>query len=110
MSEESSPKLKNDFQDFSLISGKLKTKSTQEINSKKRKIPEGINIEELGGASKKIKDSTTKGVKCVPEEQSNPWGMLLGLYYWQTTTEKKYAAKKEIKDSFVKVAQVRSKI
>lgn len=106
MSEDSSPKAKHNIQDFSLISNTFSTSLNEEV-SKKRPFPVDIDIPEIEVSKKKIKESTSKGVKYVPEEQTNPWGMLLGLYHYQTTTNRKYAAKKEIKDSFVKVAQVR---
>lgn len=62
-----------------------------------------MNSDELLERSSISKSKQTSKFRA-PEPESNPWSILIGLFYFQQNQQRKYATKKEIKSEIEKIS------
>lgn len=67
---------------------------------KRLKIMDSDELLERSSMSKSKQSSKFK----VPEAETNPWAILIGLFYFQQNQQRKYATKKEIKSEIEKIS------
>ena len=89
-----------------------------QANKSNLKRPESLQKNEFDHPEKRLKlmdseellerssiSKSNKTSKCrAPEPESNPWAILIGLFYFQQNQQRKYATKKEIKSEIEKIS------